>query len=146
MNENAKTNEKGAIRKALENFGLPRLIITGFLVLLLILAPFVGADLPTQISNIIARFSWNGVLVLAMVRVAFFFMHRASTYNEAANNNASGVAVMMGVAAFVPYSSKSRTGFPESIYLVSIRSESRYSLAMRLELPMFSMCRPSVFR
>lgn len=67
MNENAKTNEKGAIRKALENFGLPRLIITGFLVLLLILAPFVGADLPTQISNIIARFSWNGVLVLAMV-------------------------------------------------------------------------------
>ena len=38
-----------------------------FLILLLILAPFVGADLPTQISNIIARFSWNGVLVLAMV-------------------------------------------------------------------------------
>ena len=52
---------------ALKNFGLPRLIITGFLVLLLVMAPFVGADLPTQISNIINRFSWNGILVLAMV-------------------------------------------------------------------------------
>ena len=51
----------------IENFGLPRLIITAFLILLLILAPFVGADLPTQITNIIARFSWNGILVLAMV-------------------------------------------------------------------------------
>ena len=60
-------NEKSAFRKFVDGFGLPRLIITLFLVLLLILAPFVGADLPTQITNIIARFSWNGVLVLAMV-------------------------------------------------------------------------------
>jgi len=59
------TNEK--IKAALKNFGLPRLIIAGFLLLLLIMAPFVGADLPTQISNIINRFSWNGILVLAMV-------------------------------------------------------------------------------
>ena len=58
---------KDRIMASLKSFGLPRLIITGFLVLLLILAPFVGADLPTQISNIINRFSWNGVLVLAMV-------------------------------------------------------------------------------
>ncbi|MDO4476287.1 MAG: ABC transporter permease [Lachnospiraceae bacterium] len=50
-----------------QSFGLPRLIITAFLILLLALAPVVGADLPSQISNIIARFSWNGVLVLAMV-------------------------------------------------------------------------------
>ncbi|MCR5776156.1 MAG: ABC transporter permease [Lachnospiraceae bacterium] len=50
-----------------ESFGLPRLIIAGFLLLLLIVSPFVGADLPTQISNIINRFSWNGILVLAMV-------------------------------------------------------------------------------
>lgn len=55
------------IRNAAQEFGLPRLIITGFLVLLLVVSPFVGADLPTQISNIINRFSWNGVLVLAMV-------------------------------------------------------------------------------
>ncbi|MBR2766361.1 MAG: ABC transporter permease [Blautia sp.] len=64
---NGKTKEKGAFGKMLESFGLPRLIITLFLLLLLALAPFVGADLPTQITNIIARFSWNGVLVLAMV-------------------------------------------------------------------------------
>lgn len=58
---------KDKITDSLKEFGLPRLIITGFLLLLLILAPFVGADLPTQISNIINRFSWNGILVLAMV-------------------------------------------------------------------------------
>ncbi len=58
---------KDRIKESLAEFGLPRLIITGFLVLLLIMAPFVGADLPTQISNIINRFSWNGILVLAMV-------------------------------------------------------------------------------
>jgi len=62
-----KTQEKSGFAKFVENFGLPRLIITAFLLLLLIAAPFVGADLPTQISNIIARFSWNGILVLAMV-------------------------------------------------------------------------------
>ena len=50
---------KERITAALKNFGVPRLIITGFLLLLLIMAPFVGADLPTQISNIINRFSWN---------------------------------------------------------------------------------------
>ena len=58
---------KERIQEALKNFGLPRLIIAGFLLLLLILAPIAGADLPTQISNIINRFSWNGILVLAMV-------------------------------------------------------------------------------
>ena len=58
---------KEKVMASLKNFGVPRLIITGFLLLLLIMAPFVGADLPTQISNIINRFSWNGILVLAMV-------------------------------------------------------------------------------
>ena len=67
MNENSLKKEKSRFRQALDDFGLPRLIITGFLILLLIIAPFVGADLPTQISNIISRFTWNGVLVLAMV-------------------------------------------------------------------------------
>ena len=65
MEEN--TAMKDRFVTALKNFGLPRLIITGFLVLRLVMAPFVGADLPTQISNIINRFSWNGILVLAMV-------------------------------------------------------------------------------
>ena len=66
MEENKVTfNER--LKDVLNDFGLPRLIITGFLVLLIVVSPFVGADLPTQISNIINRFSWNGVLVLAMV-------------------------------------------------------------------------------
>ena len=49
------------------SFGLPRLIIAGFLLLLFVMTPFVGGDLPAQITNIINRFSWNAVLVLAMV-------------------------------------------------------------------------------
>lgn len=55
------------IKNALADFGLPRLIITGFLLLLFVAAPFVGCDLPTQITNTINRFSWNAILVLAMV-------------------------------------------------------------------------------
>jgi len=58
---------KDRVKDIAKDFGLPRLIITGFLILLLVVSPFVGADLPTQISNIINRFSWNGILVLAMV-------------------------------------------------------------------------------
>ncbi len=50
-----------------QSFGLPRLIITGFLVLLFILAPIVGANFATQLTNVINRFSWNAILVLAMV-------------------------------------------------------------------------------
>ena len=54
-------------RRALNAFGLPRLLITAFLLLLFIVAPFVGCDFWTQISNTVNRFSWNAVLVLAMV-------------------------------------------------------------------------------
>ena len=55
------------LREMARNFGLPRLIIAGFLLLLFIAAPFVGADFWTQISNTVNRFSWNAVMVLAMV-------------------------------------------------------------------------------
>ena len=55
------------LRGMVQSFGLPRLIIAGFLLLLFIAAPFVGADLWTQISNTVNRFSWNAVMVLAMV-------------------------------------------------------------------------------
>ncbi len=66
MNTNNNTiGEK--IRAAAKAFGLPRLIIAGFLLMLFIAAPIVGADLPTQITNTINRFSWNAILVLAMV-------------------------------------------------------------------------------
>ena len=49
------------------SFGLPRIIIALFLLVLFIAAPFVGADFWTQVTNLINRFSWNAVLVLAMV-------------------------------------------------------------------------------
>ena len=55
------------VKAAGSSFGLPRLIIAAFLLLLFIAAPLVGADFATQITNTINRFSWNAVLVLAMV-------------------------------------------------------------------------------
>ena len=58
---------KARAASALKSFGLPRMIIAGFLLLLFIMAPIVGADLPMQITNTINRFSWNAVMVLAMV-------------------------------------------------------------------------------
>ena len=68
-NDNTTTTlgYKSKIKEFVNDFGLPRLIIAGFLLALFILAPLVGADLPTQITNTINRFSWNAVLVLAMV-------------------------------------------------------------------------------
>lgn len=55
------------LKAFVNSYGVPRLIITCFLLALFILAPIVGADLPTQLTNTINRFSWNAVLVLAMV-------------------------------------------------------------------------------
>lgn len=63
--ENAAFSDR--VRDALREFGLPRLIIAGFLLSLFALAPVVGADFTTQITNTINRFSWNAVMVLAMV-------------------------------------------------------------------------------
>ena len=59
--------QKSYFRVLLDRFGLPRLIIAGFLLMLFIMAPIVGASLPMQITNTLNRFSWNAVLVLAMV-------------------------------------------------------------------------------
>ena len=55
------------LQAMIADYGVPRMIITGFLLLLFVMAPFVGVNLPMQITNIINRFSWNAVLVLAMV-------------------------------------------------------------------------------
>lgn len=63
----SETLQQSGFSRLLRSYGLPRLIITGFLLLLFILAPIVGADFPTQITNVLNRFSWNAVLVLAMV-------------------------------------------------------------------------------
>ena len=69
MSEHRTTTlgNKSRLQEMVDSFGLPRLIIAGFLLLLFIMAPIVGADFPTQITNTINRFSWNAVLVLAMV-------------------------------------------------------------------------------
>ena len=64
---NAKPTWQDRVRGAYKSFGLPRLIIAGMLLVLLIAAPIVGANFWIQITNVINRFSWNGVLVLAMV-------------------------------------------------------------------------------
>ena len=63
----AATLEKSRLQAMAADYGVPRMIITGFLLLLFVMAPFVGVNLPMQITNIINRFSWNAVLVLAMV-------------------------------------------------------------------------------
>ncbi|NBI66667.1 ABC transporter permease [Pseudoflavonifractor sp. 60] len=55
------------LRYWLDRLGFPRLIISGFLLVLFVMTPFVGVNLFMQITNIINRFSWNAVLVLAMV-------------------------------------------------------------------------------
>ncbi len=58
---------KERMRDVVDSFGLPRLIIAAFLMLLFIMAPIAGADFFTQLTNTINRFSWNAVLVLAMI-------------------------------------------------------------------------------
>ena len=50
------------IRDAVQSFGLPRMIIAVFLLVLFVAAPFVGADFWTQVTNLFNRFSWNAVL------------------------------------------------------------------------------------
>ena len=66
VNESNRTL-KDRVKEALKEFGLPRMIIAAFLLLMFIVAPFTGANFWTQITNVINRFSWNAVLVLAMV-------------------------------------------------------------------------------
>ena len=55
----AATLEKSRLQAMAADYGVPRMIITGFLLLLFVMAPFVGVNLPMQITNIINRFSWT---------------------------------------------------------------------------------------
>ena len=55
------------IRNFVQNVGLPRVIIGVFLLLLFAATPFVGVRLDTSISDTIARFGMNAILVLALV-------------------------------------------------------------------------------
>ncbi|MFA6844119.1 MAG: ABC transporter permease [Sphaerochaetaceae bacterium] len=55
------------IRDLIRHFGLPRIIIGLFLLLLFLVAPFVGVKVSTSLSDTLNRFGMNCVLVLAMV-------------------------------------------------------------------------------
>ena len=59
--------DQGKLGGLINRFGLPKLIITAFLLLLFAIAPVAGADPAKQVTNVINRFSWNAVLVLSMV-------------------------------------------------------------------------------
>ena len=61
------TLSKDRIQEALKEFGLPRLIIAGFLVVLFVAAPFVGVSMPATMKDICNRFGQNELLTLAMV-------------------------------------------------------------------------------
>ena len=52
---------------AFRDFGWPRIIIFLFVVLLFMVAPFVGVRMDTSISDVLIRFGQNGVMVLALV-------------------------------------------------------------------------------
>lgn len=72
MNEVTSARKNGnpvmeKIHGFIKSFGLPRLIIALFLLVLFITAPFVGVNLGSSLSNTIMRFGMNSILVLAMV-------------------------------------------------------------------------------
>lgn len=62
-----RLGNKTKLQELIADFGLPRIIIAGFLLLLFLMAPVVGANLGMQITNVLNRFTWNAILVLAMV-------------------------------------------------------------------------------
>lgn len=55
------------LRKFVQNVGIPRIIIGLFLLLLFVMAPFVGIRLDTSLHDTMIRFAMNGVLVLSLV-------------------------------------------------------------------------------
>ncbi|WP_294427403.1 ABC transporter permease [uncultured Treponema sp.] len=60
-------SKREKIRESLREFGLPRLIIAGFLLVLFIAAPFVGVSMSATLKDICNRFGQNELLTLAMV-------------------------------------------------------------------------------
>lgn len=60
-------NLKSTIKEKLKNFGLPRIIITSFLIVLFFATPFVGVSMSASLKDIINRFGQNELLTLAMV-------------------------------------------------------------------------------
>ena len=64
-------SESGAIQDKIKSFvadfGWPRLIIFFFVVVLFMVAPFVGVNIDSSLKDVLVRFGQNGVMVLAMV-------------------------------------------------------------------------------
>ncbi|MDL2235216.1 hypothetical protein LJC07_03555 [Christensenellaceae bacterium OttesenSCG-928-L17] len=56
-----------SIKKAVKNFGLPRIIILSFFVLLIVLAAIYQMDILVLLGNVLRRWGMYGILVLAMV-------------------------------------------------------------------------------
>ena len=56
-----------SIKRFAADFGLPRIIITVYLLALFVAAPFVGVNLSASISDTLIRIGMNGIMVLALV-------------------------------------------------------------------------------
>jgi len=55
------------IKDFIADFGWPRLIIFFFVVILFMVAPFVGVNVDNSFKDVLVRFGQNGIMVLAMV-------------------------------------------------------------------------------
>jgi len=56
-----------SIQNAAKKFGLPRIIILSFFILLMVTAGVYGMDIPALLGDVIRRWGMYGILVLAMV-------------------------------------------------------------------------------
>ena len=56
-----------SVKTLVRRFGLPRIIIVGFFLLLLVLAGVFQMNLPQLLSDCIRRWGMYGILTLAMV-------------------------------------------------------------------------------
>ena len=55
------------VKEFIEEIGLTKLIIFGFILVMFCLAPVSGNKISDLLSNVVNRFSWNAILVLSMV-------------------------------------------------------------------------------
>ncbi len=56
-----------AINKFIKSFGVARIIIAIFLLILFIVAPIFGVRVDTSLNDVIVRFGMSGIMVLSMV-------------------------------------------------------------------------------
>lgn len=63
----ARDNNMDGIKRFAADFGLPRIIITVYLLALYMAAPLVGVDLAAALSDTFIRIGMNGIMVLALV-------------------------------------------------------------------------------